>query len=84
MSTAVHDLVVDENGLADLVGKIQAFEDTLAPEERAAFDGDALSSMSGLSEKELQEFLEEQAGLSPDEEAQGTVMAAAASVAFHC
>ena len=82
MSTT--ELVIDETGLADLVGKIQAFEDTLAPEERAAFDGDALSSMSGLSEEELQKFLEEQAGLAPDEEAQGSIMAAAASIAFHC
>jgi hypothetical protein len=84
MTTTMREHVIDETGLADLVGKIQAFEDSLAPEERTAFDGDALNSMTGLSETDLQRFLEEQAGLSPDEEAQGSLMAAVATAVIHC
>ncbi|NJC71912.1 thioviridamide family RiPP peptide [Planosporangium thailandense] len=42
----------------------------------------ALAGLTGIDSEELQKFLEEKAGIAPDEEAQGTVMAAAASIAF--
>lgn len=45
---------------------------------------ETLAKLTGIDSQELQKFLEEKSGIAPDEEAQGSVMAAAASVAFHC
>ncbi|TFI52252.1 thioviridamide family RiPP peptide [Mastigocladus laminosus UU774] len=43
-----------------------------------------LHEVAGVSPEELQEFLENKAGLSPEEESQGSPMAAAVSIAYHC
>jgi hypothetical protein len=75
---------MQQDQLEDLVGKIRAFEGSLTEDEQSMFDADALNGIAGLSEEDLQKFLEEKAGISPDEEAQGSVMAAAASIAYHC
>nr|BAN83916.1 thioviridamide precursor peptide [Streptomyces olivoviridis]BBI93400.1 precursor peptide for JBIR-140 [Streptomyces olivoviridis]BBI93430.1 precursor peotide for JBIR-140 [synthetic construct] len=66
---------------------VQAFEDLVAKVQE--MDGPAQASstvaaLAGLDAAELQNFLEEKSGISPDEEAQGSVMAAAASIALHC
>ncbi|HWH00059.1 MAG TPA: thioviridamide family RiPP peptide [Pilimelia sp.] len=45
---------------------------------------ETLAGLTGIDSVELQKFLEEKSGIAPDEEAQGSVMAAAASIAFHC
>ena len=51
----------------------------------SADDADlTLAGLTGIDSEELQKFLEEKAGIAPDEEAQGSVMAAAASIALHC
>jgi len=45
---------------------------------------ETLAELTGIDSAELQKFLEEKSGIAPDEEAQGSVMAAAASIALHC
>ena len=77
-------LSVDDAAIEELAGQIRAFEETLDPSERESFNAEALKNLSPLSETELQEFLEQRSGISPDEEPQGTLMAAAATVAIHC
>ena len=69
--------ITDLDAFNDLVSKV---EDIEAAEE-ASF---AVASLAGMDAEELQKFLEEKSGINPDEEAQGSVMAAAASIAFHC
>lgn len=84
----IKNLPVDEAGLKDLVYKIRSFERTLTPEQREVVDPTLgrgpLPALAGVSPQELQEFLEDKAGLSPAEEAQGTPLAAAVSIAYHC
>ncbi|WP_129307709.1 thioviridamide family RiPP peptide [Streptomyces sp. L2] len=66
---------------------VQAFEDLVAKVQEmdgAAEASSTVAALAGLDAAELQTFLEEKSGISPDEEAQGSVMAAAASVALHC
>ncbi|WIM96423.1 thioviridamide family RiPP peptide [Actinoplanes oblitus] len=43
-----------------------------------------LASLTGLDSEQLQKFLEEKSGIAPDEEAQGSVMAAIGSIVVHC
>lgn len=76
-----------EASVDELVGKIRGVESELSSEEVGGFSADAmnnLSNLSGLSEDDLQKFLEEKSGMSAEEEAQGSVMAAAATAAVHC
>lgn len=76
-----------ETSVEDLVSKIRSVESDLSADQREGFSDDAmsnLSNLSGLTEEDLQKFLEEKSGMSAEEEAQGSVMAAAATVAVHC
>ncbi|KPC82025.1 hypothetical protein ADK82_11860 [Streptomyces sp. NRRL S-4] len=79
---------MDEVAFSDLVSKIKEAELAMTDEQRAVIDpaaGEkALEELAGVSPEDLQAFLEEKAGISPDEEAQGSVMAAIATVAYHC
>lgn len=79
---------VDEAAFGDLVSKIKEAELAMTDEQRSVIDPaaseKALEELAGVSPEDLQAFLEEKAGISPDEEAQGSVMAAIATVAYHC
>lgn len=77
-------LDVDDSTIEELVGQIHDFEQTLSSDERESFNAEALRNLSPFSEEELQQFLEERSGISPEEEPQGSLMAAAATVAIHC
>lgn len=60
--------------LQELMAKVrQAEEGSLGAHE-----------IAGVSPEELQDFLENKAGIPADEEAQGSPLAAAVSVAYHC
>ena len=65
----------------ELAQQIQAMEQNMVADDSQALD---LSALTGLDEEELQTLLETKSGISPDEDAQGSVMAAAATVALHC
>ncbi|MFW5418957.1 thioviridamide family RiPP peptide [Nocardiopsis sp. CNT-189] len=67
--------------IEDLAAQIKAAEAEVVADQGEALD---LSSLTGLDEAELQTLLESKSGISADEDAQGSVMAAAASVAAHC
>lgn len=71
---------VNEVMVEDLVARIQDVDCGLASDATAG----GIADLSGMDEQELQKFLEEKSGISPDEEAQGSLMAAAATVAVHC
>ncbi|RLZ02660.1 hypothetical protein CWC38_09915 [Kocuria tytonicola] len=73
----VNSQITDAQAFEDLVSKVQEMD---TPEQATS----AVADLAGIDSTELQKFLEEKSGISPDEEAQGSVMAAAASVAFHC
>jgi hypothetical protein len=72
---------VTTQNIEDLAQQIQAVEADVVTDQADALD---LSSLTGLNEEELQTLLESKSGISADEDAQGSVMAAAASVAAHC
>jgi hypothetical protein len=63
----------------ELIAKAESF---LA--ESASMNDEAIEALTGIDATELQGFLEDRAGVNPDEEAQGSVMAAAVSIVMHC
>ncbi len=44
----------------------------------------SFEELAGMSSEELQRFLEEKAGMSPDEGAQGTLVSILVSIGYHC
>jgi len=74
MADLLKQLPMSENQLQELINKLQDVKKGYT----------TLHDVAGVSKAELQDFLENKAGLSPDEEAQGTPLAAAVSIAYHC
>lgn len=70
----MQQLPMSEDEFRDLMGKVKEAEAGNAQ----------LHDVAGVSPEELQEFLENKAGLAPEEEAVGTPLAAAVSIAYHC
>jgi hypothetical protein len=74
--------------MADISQQLPMSEDefkSLIDQVKQVEQGNAeLHDIAGVSPEELQEFLENKAGLAPEEESQGTPMAAAVSIAYHC
>ncbi|WP_217209174.1 thioviridamide family RiPP peptide [Streptomyces sp. AC550_RSS872] len=71
---------VSEQNLDDLVAQIQA-EESAAD---ATTSDEAFSELAGVSPEELQQFLEEKVGMSPDEGVQGSFISVVVTAATHC
>jgi hypothetical protein len=60
------------------------FKDLMTKVKEAEAGNAELHEVAGVSREELQDFLENKAGLAPEEEGLGTPLAAAVSIAYHC
>ncbi|PRX68470.1 hypothetical protein B0I32_103432 [Nonomuraea fuscirosea] len=72
--------IVPEHNLDEIVAQIRA------EESAADFDTSetAFSELAGVSPEDLQQFLEEQVGLSPDEGIQGSFTGIIVTAGVHC
>lgn len=75
----------NEVDVDQLVAKIQELDDVqeLDLNNDAVFSA-ATNDLSGMSEEELQKFLEQGTGISPQEEPQAIISAAATTAVAHC
>lgn len=73
------EMLISEESFEELVARVQEFQ---AGDDAA--NGADIDLLTGFDSAELQKFLEEKSGIAADEEAQGSVMSAAVSIAWHC
>ncbi|WP_433248784.1 thioviridamide family RiPP peptide [Streptosporangium sp. CA-135522] len=72
---------VDEALIAELMDRVK--EDDFQDIDLGSIDV-SFSELAGISAEELQQFLEEKVGVSPDESIQGTFTGVLVTPATHC
>ncbi|GIH62565.1 MULTISPECIES: thioviridamide family RiPP peptide [Microbispora] len=75
------EVTVDEALVAELMGRVE--EDDVQSIDIESVDV-SFSELAGISAEELQRFLEDKVGVSPDESIQGTFTGALVTPATHC
>jgi hypothetical protein len=75
------ETTIDEALIADLMSQVK--EDDFQNIDLESVDV-SFSELAGISAEELQQFLEDKVGVSPDESIQGTFTGALVTPATHC
>ncbi|MCG5218424.1 thioviridamide family RiPP peptide [Streptosporangium sp. KLBMP 9127] len=75
------EVLADEALIAELMDRVK--EDDFQDIDLGSIDT-SFSELAGISAEELQQFLEEKVGISPDESIQGTFTGILVTPATHC